>query len=88
MDWLGSARGRAVALGAQNWNERNGSKSWPTDAMNQLRMIQEEEVFPLGVREAAQRLSTKVTQQRDQAAVSTDPIADAQLILTHFDQLP
>jgi len=54
--------------------------------MKQLQKIQEEEAFPLEVREAAQRLLTKVT-QRDQTLVSTDPIADAQLILLHFDQL-
>ncbi len=77
---------RAVGLGAQNWAERSGSRTWPGDAMKQLRKIQEEEAFPLEVREAAQRLLTKVT-QRDQTLVSTDPIADAQLILSHFDQL-
>ncbi len=54
--------------------------------MNQLRKIQQEEAFPLEMREAAQRLLTKVT-QLDQALVSTDPIADARLILAHLDQL-
>ncbi|MFB3060259.1 MAG: hypothetical protein ACE10C_02715 [Candidatus Binatia bacterium] len=77
---------RAVGLGAQSWVERSGSRAWPGDAMKQLRKIQEEEAFPLEVREAAKRLLTKVT-QRDQAPVSTDPIADARLILTHLDQL-
>ncbi len=77
---------RAVGLGAQNWVERSGSRAWPGDAMKQLRKIQEEEAFPMEVREAAQRLLTKVT-QRDQTLVSTNPIADAQLILSHFDQL-
>lgn len=77
---------RAVALGAQAWAKRGGRKAWPADAMNQLRKIQQEEAFPLEIREAAQRLLTKVT-QRDQAPVSTDPIADARLILAHLDQL-
>ena len=77
---------RAVALGAQAWGKRGSRKAWPADAMNQLRKIQEEETFPLWVREAAQRLLTKAT-QRDQAPVSKDPIADARLILAHLDQL-
>ena len=77
---------RAVALGAQAWVKRGRRKPWPADAMNQLRMIQQEEAFPLEMREAVQRLLTKVT-QRDQAPVSTDPIADARLILAHLDQL-
>ena len=77
---------RAVALGAQAWVTRGGRKTGPADAMNQLRKIQQEEAFPLEMREAAQRLLTKVT-ERDQAPVSTDPIADARLILAHLDQL-
>ncbi len=54
--------------------------------MHQLRRIQEEESFPLEVREAAQRLITTVA-QLDRAPMSTDPIADAHLILTHLEQL-
>jgi len=76
---------RAVALGAQAWVKRNRRKLWPQDAMNQLRMIQQEETFPQEIREAAQRLLTKVT-QRDQTSVSIDPIADARLILAHLEQ--
>ncbi|MEC4675179.1 MAG: hypothetical protein VST68_13400 [Nitrospirota bacterium] len=76
---------RAVALGAQNRMERSGVSAPPADAMHQLRKIQEDEEFPLWVREVAQRLLTKVT-QRDQVPMSTDPIADARLILTYLDQ--
>ncbi len=76
---------RAVALGAQNWAEQSGARGWPAGAMHQLRKIQEEEAFPLEVREAARRLLTKVT-QLDEAPVSTDPIGDARLILAHLDQ--
>jgi len=78
---------RAVALGAQNWVERSGTKSWPADAMNILRKIQGDETFPPGIREAAQRLLTAVTQQ-DQTPMSSDPIGDARLILSHLGQLP
>ena len=77
---------RAVALGAQDWMERNERSEWPAGAMNQLLKIQQEEAFPPAMREAAQRLLTKVS-QRDQAPVSIDPIADARLILTHLTRL-
>ena len=77
---------RAVGLAVQAWIERSGVRTWPADVMNQLRKIQQQEAFPLEMREAAQRLLTKIT-QRDQAPLSTDPIADARLILKHLDQL-
>lgn len=76
---------RAVALGAQHRIERSGVSAPPGDAMHQLRMIQKSEGVPLWVREGAQRLLTKVT-QRNQAPMSTNPIADARLILTYLDQ--
>jgi len=76
---------RAVGLGIQEQVQRSGVKAWPADAMNQLRKIQSEESFPLEIRQAAQRLLTKVTQQ-EQQSVSTDPIADARVILNHLDQ--
>jgi hypothetical protein len=75
---------RAVAIGTQNLAERTGTPAWPGDAMHQLRRIQEEESFPLEVREAAQRLITTVA-QRDRAPMSTDPIADARIILDHLN---
>ncbi len=77
---------RVVGLAVQAWIERSGVRTWPTDVMNQLRKIQQQEAFPLEMREAAQRLLTKIT-QRGQAPFSTDPIADARLILKHLDQL-
>lgn len=78
---------RAVALGVQTLAARSGARGWPGDAMHQLRKIQADETFPLDIREAAQRLVTTVT-QRDRAPLSTDPIADARLILTHLEHLP
>jgi hypothetical protein len=77
---------RAVAIGTQNLAKRSGTSGWTGDAMHQLRRIHEEEAFPQEVREAAQRLITTVT-QRDRTPMSTDPIADARLILAHLDQL-
>ncbi len=51
--------------------------------MNHLRQIQQEESFPLTIREAAERLSTKVT-DRETAPFTSDPISDARLIIDHL----
>jgi len=77
---------RAVAAGIQDLATRRGTPEWTRDAMHQLRRIQEEDTFPLAVRHAAQRLLTTVTQQHE-APLSTDPIADARLILAHLEHL-
>ena len=51
--------------------------------MHQLRQIQEETKFPVSMREAAQRLLTKVTEQA-QLPMTTDPITDARIIIDHL----
>jgi uncharacterized protein (UPF0147 family) len=51
--------------------------------MQQLRQIQGETTFPSSVREAAQRLLTKVNEQA-QLPITTDPITDAHIILDHL----
>ena len=74
---------RAVALAAEASLERFPRPSWRGDAMNQLRQIQQEESFPLPIRQAAERLSTKIT-QRDTAPFTSNPIADAKLIIAYL----
>ena len=51
--------------------------------MEHLRQIQQDDSFPLPIREAAERLSTKVT-QRHAAPFTTDPISDARMIIEYF----
>ena len=75
---------RAVALASQHWAEQRNSPAWQGDAMHQLRQIQGEITFPLSVREAAQRLLTKVTEQAH-SPMTTDPIIDAHIILDHLN---
>jgi hypothetical protein len=75
---------RAVALASQHWAEQRNLPAWQGDAMHQLRQIQGETTFPLSVREAAQRLLTKVTEQA-QSPMTTDPITDAHIILDHLN---
>lgn len=75
---------RAVALASQRWAEQRGLVAWQGDAMHHLRQIHQENAFPLSVREAAQRLLTKVTEQA-QSPMTTDPLTDAHIIIDHLN---
>ncbi len=77
---------RAVALGVKRRKDKHGRPEQQGDALHHLRTLQSQEIFPLEIREAAQRLLTPVT-EINQIPLSTDPIADARLILTYLDQL-
>lgn len=74
---------RAVALATTAWLARLPPPRWRGDAMAHLLHIQQDESFPLPIRQAAERLSTPVTRQH-QAPFTTDPIADARLIIAHL----
>lgn len=54
--------------------------------MAQLRQIQQDASFPLPIRQAAERLHTPVT-RRHLAPFTTNPVADAQLIIRHLSTL-
>jgi hypothetical protein len=74
---------RAVARAAEAWGVRPLSTRWHGDAMAHLRQIQQDTSFPLPIRQAAERLRTPVTHQQA-APFTTDPIADARLIIAHL----
>ncbi|MCC6967980.1 MAG: gluconokinase [Nitrospira sp.] len=74
---------RAVAVAAESWSASRGEPTRQADAMAYLRRIQQQEMFPLPVRQAAERLTTAVTRRHD-AAFTTDPISDASLIISHL----
>ena len=78
---------RAVARAAEAWLARLPAPQWRGDAMAYLRQIQQNASFPLPIRQAAERLSTPVTRQHT-APFTTDPIADAKLIITHLSGAP
>jgi uncharacterized protein (UPF0147 family) len=52
--------------------------------MEHLRQIQQDTSFPRPIRQAAERLSTSVPRQLA-APFTTDPVADARLIIAHLD---
>ncbi len=74
---------RAVARATEDWLRRRPTPRWRGDAMEHLRQIQQDASFPLPIRHAAERLSTKVT-QRQTAPFTIDPISDARLIIAHL----
>ena len=74
---------RAVALATEAWLAGLPHPPWHGDAMEHLRRIQQDDSLPLPIRQAAERLSTPVTRQHT-APFTTDPIADAQLIIAHL----
>ena len=75
---------RAVALAVEAWLAQLPIPRWHGDAMAHLRQIQQDGTFPLPIRQAAERLSTPVTRQHA-APFTTDPVADAKLIIAHLD---
>ena len=74
---------RAVALATEAWLAQRSIPRWRGDAMAHLRQIQQDASFPLPIRQAAERLSTPVTRQHA-VPFTTDPIADARLIIAHL----
>ncbi len=74
---------RAAALAAESWLARPAEPPWRGDAIEHLRRIQQQETFPLPVRQAAERLSTAVT-RRHEFPFTSDPISDARLIIEHL----
>ena len=74
---------RAVALAAETRLARLSLPRCRKDAMAHLREIQLDPSCPLPIRQAAERLSTPVT-RRHEAPFTTDPLADAKLIIEHL----
>lgn len=71
---------RAVALADDAWLAQQASPSWSGDALAHLRRIQQDVSFPLSVRQAAERLTTAVT-QKHAAPFSADPVGDANTVI-------
>jgi hypothetical protein len=59
---------------------------WGADAVRQLQHLKDDVSFSQEVRDAAERLTTKVSDQFT-SPFSTDPIQDAKIIITHIERL-
>ena len=74
---------RACGISISFWLENNPRKGYGESAMNQLRSIQSDDTVPKEVKDAAERLTTHVTNQSD-SSFTDDPIADAKILTNHF----
>lgn len=74
---------RAAGAAITFWLQDNRHPGWGVDAMSQLRSLQQQEAIPAEVRDAARRLSTKVT-ERFEAPFPTHPIEDGRMIVAWF----
>ena len=78
---------RRAAGQAISWflakNPRNG---WGLDAMGQLNNLKSDPMFPQEVREAASRLTTKISDQFT-TSFSTDPIQDGTIIVDYIKHI-
>jgi hypothetical protein len=73
------ASGAAIAY----WLQSNPRSGWGADAMNRLRNMQLDTSIPHAVRDAALRLTTKITDHFT-APFPTSPIEDSKIIVTYF----
>ena len=76
---------RATGVAIAYWLEQNLRQGWGADAMSQLRNLRNDESMPKGIRDAAMRLNTKITEQFT-APFSIDPIEDSKTIISHLLQ--
>jgi len=74
---------RACGISISFWLEDNPRQGYGESAMNQLRSIQSDDTIPKEVKDAAERLTTHVTNQSD-SPFTDHPIADAKILTNHF----
>lgn len=74
---------RACGNSISFWLQNNPRSSYGNSAMNQLRSIQSDDTVPKEVKDAAERLTTHVSNLTG-SLVSSDPINDANVIIKYF----
>jgi HEPN domain-containing protein len=74
---------RAAGIAISYWLEQNPRQGRGLDAMSLLRNLQNDESMPRNIRDAAMRLTTRITGQFT-SPFSTDPIDDSKIIINHL----
>ena len=74
---------RGCFFAISHWLEYNPNKNWGDSAISMLTHLQEEESIPKNIREAAERLTTKVDQNFE-TGIDNDPLRDAETIIEYF----
>ncbi len=78
---------RAAGAAITYWRQTHRRDRWGFDAMQQLRWLSADETMPQSVREAAWRLTARVTPQFT-SPFTADPIADSRRIINHLLEIP
>lgn len=73
------AAGAAIAF----WLQSNPRAGWGVDAMSQLQSLQMDTTLPQNIRDAAMRLTTRITHQFT-SPFSADPAGDSREIIHHL----
>jgi HEPN domain-containing protein len=73
---------RAAGVAITYWLQEKEGERRGMDAVTQLRALQRDPSIPEGVREAAKRLTARVTEQFD-APYSNDPLEDCRVIIDY-----
>jgi len=74
---------RACGMSISFWLQDNPRSGYGESAMNQLRSIQSDDTIPKQVKDAAERLTIKITDQSD-SKFTSNPIEDAGIITSYF----
>ena len=74
---------RAAGVAIKFWLQTHLRQGWGVDAMSQLRSFALDDSMPQVVRDAAQQLTTKITEQFT-SPFTTNPIDDANIIINHL----
>ena len=74
---------RAVGVAISFWLQLHPKEGWGNDVMHKLRSLQIDQTMPQDVRDAAERLITKITEQFS-SPFTTNPTDDANIIVNHL----
>jgi len=74
---------RAAGIAIAYWLYHHPERIWGLDAMTRLNHVRADSTFPAEIREAATRLTTKIT-GRFSSAFSTNPLDDCRILADYF----
>jgi len=74
---------RACGISISFWLEDNPRQGYGESAINQLKSIQLDDTIPKEVKDAAERLTIKITDQSE-SKFTSNPLEDAGIITSYF----
>jgi hypothetical protein len=74
---------RAAGVAIVFWLQFNDRPAWQSDSMSRLRHLEADPTFPLQIREAATRLTARIT-EKFTPRFPSDPIEDSVVIIRHL----